>query len=796
MRLPRGLPPRRLALFAAAGLCLAILGPAAWHARFVSPEPTLLLRDRNDLFLGEVALAARQSQFGYWTLSAVPPRIAAATLAVEDRRFDSHPGVDPFAVARALGTDLRHLRRISGGSTLAMQVARLQHPGRRNLLRKAQEAVTALLLTARYGRAGVLRHYLEIVPYGNRIHGIAYAARRYLDKPVEDLSWAETAFLTAIPQSPRRMNPFDPEGRLRAIRRGKRILGLLHARGALSDDELSLGTREIGRLRVPPRGERPPEAIHAVLRFAAEAQTPEGRRALAGRTVVRLALDLPLQRRVVVAARNAVAIWEKQGAGNAAVIVIDRQQNAVVARVGSTKWADADHAGAIDFARVPRSPGSALKPFLYALALERGTITPATILPDLDRGAGGITNADELFLGPLLPRVALANSRNVPAADLLDRIGLAEGYDFLRALELHDGSIPVQRYGLGLAIGGMPVTLEELVRAYTVFTNDGVLAEPLAWEGQVRPRPRRLVSEETARAVTLYLADPMARLPSFPRMGVTEYPFPVAVKTGTSSRYRDAWTVAFSARYLVGVWVGHPDFKPMNRLSGYRAAAELAQKVMLALHADQTDGLADHSFPAPRGFSSVRLCAMTGRLATEACEKTVTEWIRPGVEPLESCASHVRLAVDARSGLLATRATPRRFVKIRTFVDLGPRYASWSAAAGLPHPPGLVEARRPPESSDVSPLSETTARVRIVAPENGLRVVRDPETPAADATVALKAVVSPAASEIVWWVDGAPFATVAWPYTARWKVTPGAHTFVARLPFVKLASPPVSIRVE
>ncbi len=798
MRLSGWSPPRRLALLAAAALCLAVLGPAVWRARFVSPEPTLLLRDRNDRFLGEVAFADKRPEFGYWTLPEVPERVVAATIAVEDRRFASHAGVDPFAVARAVVQNIRHLKRVSGGSTLAMQVARLQHPGRRHLLRKAQEAVTALLLTAWYGRAGVLRHYLEIVPYGNRIHGIAYAARRYLDKPVEDLSWAETAFLTAIPQSPRKMNPFDPEGRLRAIRRGKRILALLHARGALSADELSLAAREIERLHVPPRSERPPEAIHAVLRFASLARTPETRRALSGRTVVRLTLDLPLQRRVVQAARWAVAAWEKQGAGNAAVIVVDRRRNEVVARVGSTRWADAEHAGAIDFARVPRSPGSALKPFLYALALERGTITPATILPDLDRGAGGITNADDLFLGPLLPRVALANSRNVPAADLLDRIGLAEGYDFLRSLELHDGSVPVQRYGLGLAIGGMPVTLEELVRAYSVFTNDGVLVEPLAWEGQPRPRPRRLVSEETARAVTLYLADPMARLPSFPRMGVTEYPFPVAVKTGTSSRYRDAWTVAYSSRYLVGVWIGHPDFKPMNKLSGYRAAAELAQRVMVALHADETDGLGDLSFPAPRGFVSVRLCAMTGRLATEACEKIVTEWLHPGHEPLDPCTSHVRLAIDARSGLLATRATPRRFLRLRTFVDLGPRYAAWSASAGLPHPPGgsasveLLAPHEPPTTL----LAGITSRVRITAPENGLHVLLDPETPAAEATVALKAVVSPAVREIVWWVDGSPFATVPWPYTARWKVTPGAHTFVARLPFVKLASPPVSIRVE
>jgi hypothetical protein len=200
---------------------------------------------------------------------------------------------------------------------------------------------------------------------------------------------------------------------------------------------------------------------------------------------------------------------------------------------------------------------------------------------------------------------------------------------------------------------------------------------------------------------------------------------------------------------------------------------------------------------------SVRLCAMTGRLATEACEKTVTEWIKPGVESLDPCTAHVRLAIDARSGLRANRSTPRRFVKLRTYVDLGPRYAAWSAAAGLARPPDgsrSGEERGPRGSSSASNVSPVatgvTSRLRIVSPENGLRVVRDPETPAAEATVALKAVVSPATREIVWWVDDAPFATVPWPYTVRWKVTPGLHTIVARLPFVKLASPAISIRVD
>jgi len=231
-----------------------------------------------------------------------------------------------------------------------------------------------------------------------------------------------------------------------------------------------------------------------VLRFEELLTDPELRRTLASDPIVDTTLDLDLQREVSWLAWDAVRRLERRGAGNAAVLVVDRGSWEVTAAVGSTDYFDPDHAGAIDYLRVPRSSGSTLKPFLYALALERGTITPTTILDDLDRGGGGITNADERFLGPLLPRVALANSRNVPAANLLAGIGLDEGYGLLGELGLHDGSEPARRYGLGLAIGGLPVTLEGLVRAYTVLAGDGRLRD-LVW---YRQQPRRPASSATS----------------------------------------------------------------------------------------------------------------------------------------------------------------------------------------------------------------------------------------------------------------------------------------------------------
>ncbi|MBN2370837.1 MAG: transglycosylase domain-containing protein [Vicinamibacteria bacterium] len=780
-------------LFAA---LLFVLGLAGWRARLTAPDPTFLLRDRHGRFLAEVGATAGD-EFGYWPVAKLPQRVVLATIAIEDQRFHSHSGVDPTAVARAVVVNLRSRRRLSGASTLAMQIARMQHPGRRTYPRKALEALTALLMTVFHGRDAVLAHYLRVVPYGNRVHGIAYAARRYLDKPVEDLSWAEIAFLTSIPQSPARMNPFLPLGRARAVDRGRRILDRLLDRRVLSDEEHELARRQIAELVVPPPGERPRDALHAILRLERALQSEPLRIKHCAQPVVTTSLDLDVQNEASWIVSQAVERWRPRGAGNAAVVVLARRTNEVLAWIGSSDYFDAAHAGAIDYTGILRSPGSALKPFLYALAIERGSITPASILDDIERGAGGITNADDRFLGPLLPRTALANSRNVTAANLLARVGVDEGYAFLREVGLHDAEEPARRYGLGLSIGGMPVTLERLVRAYTLFSREGRLGDLIWFREQSPAEQRRLLSEDSTRQIALYLSDPLARLPSFARMGALEYPFPVAVKTGTSSCYRDAWTVAFSTRYVVGVWVGDPDFRPMNRLGGYRSAAEIARSLLLELHGDQTQGLDDLSFPPPRGFIPIRLCALTGARATSACDRVIVEWFRPGTEPVDHCRAHVRMTVDTRSGRLATAHTPHDFKEERAFVDLPPRYAAWAAAAGLPRPPTTIPWNDAGRSHDAPSLaSMATPRISITAPENGIRILLDPETPPEAATLALRAVVDPPVPQIVWHVDGRPFEVVDYPYVTRWRLAPGEHVFVARLPHARASSSSISVSVE
>ena len=313
-------------------------------------------------------------------------------------------------------------------------------------------------------------------------------------------------------------------------------------------------------------------------------------------------------------------------------MVVRRGSRAVLADVTA---ASAQPGGSIDYTTTLRSPGSTLKPFLYALGLQRGLIAPQDVLDDQPEHAAGIANADHDFLGPLLPRQALANSRNVPATNLLRRIGLNDGFAFLRRLGLHHLDGPADRFGLAMEIGALPTSLDRLMRAYATLAEDGI-DDDLVWFDGAPSTPKRLIAAGAVRLVGRFLSDPMARLPTFPRYGSSEFPFAVALKTGTSQGYRDAWTIAWSRDYLVGVWVGRADAGPMTQLSGARAAAQLAQAVMLRLHdAGRTDFVAGE-FTAPAGRPT-ELCP------DQACSQRLTEWVDPAAVPRAAPLAHLAI---------------------------------------------------------------------------------------------------------------------------------------------------------
>ncbi len=792
-----------LRIVKATGLLVLVFGivviwRAVPRAQLIAPEPSFLVLDRHQQFVAEISQDADQG-YGYWPLKNRPKRIIDATLAREDRRFWQHHGVDFLALARAVFQNISAGRRISGASTIAMQVARMQSQGERSYFNKAVEAVTALLLTARYEREAILLHYLRLVPYGNQIYGISYAAERYFSKTVDDLSWAEIALLAAIPQSPSLNNPLKPSGKKRAGIRAERILKELMEKGLIADAQYHLAITQLQQISFPALQSRPLGAMHSILKLQQvifkEKNSFDSYR-------LQATIDLDLQSRVQALSKTYKEEWSASGANQVAVVVLDSESGEVLAWSGSSDYFDPEQ-GAIDYIQVPRSSGSTLKPFIYAHALSKKDITAATLLADLVTVSNGMSNSDNRFLGPMLPRRALANSRNIPAVNLVRKTGIDNVYLFFQELALHDGLLPASHYGAGIAIGALPVTLESLMQAYSIFANDGNLI-PLRW---FRDRPavpaKNILDRNIARHINLFLSDPQARLPSFPRMGTTEYGFPVAVKTGTSQGYRDAWTLAYSRQYSVGVWVGRSDAKPMRKLGGAASAAQLAQSLMHQLHENIAAGEHLQWLP-PEGYESVTLCSYTGKLANSRCHQTMSEWLQAEqIPPLDdSFESHW---IDRRNGLLAGQWTPVQHLQQKQFVNLPPIYRFWGKSNGLTPAPQRYSALDNPDQnfnhdlgseSQFAALGNDEIAINILSPRNNLRVTRLPEVPDSSNSLAFHLELSQPVEQVLWYVDNRPYRTIAYPYTLRWTLESGEHRFQAELPYYGIRSEVIKIRVD
>lgn len=781
-----------LVLGLGAGLWLAAVVPE--RIVLVTPEPSVLFEDAEGRYLAE--RSTDDAQHGFWPPAGpLPSKVVLATMAAEDVRFETHHGVDFRSVVRAVYQNIRNLRVVQGASTLAMQVVRLQDPGRRSLSRKAVEATVALGITHRFGREAVLRHYLTIAPYGNQNHGIVYAARRYMNKPLEDLTWAEAALLASLPRLPGRMNLYRANGWGRAERRARHVLTRLKEVGWIPEEDFIRAVTQLPMLRLLEKEKRPANALHAILALEREHRAGRMTEGPGSRNIVRTTIDLDIQRSVSELARRYVKGLRRDGAGNLAMVVVDRATGGVKAYLGSAEYGDVRSKGSIDYARVLRSPGSALKPFLFALGMWRKGFTAATLLTDVGlildpkRGGYSIKNYDGGYLGPVLYRNALANSRNIPSIEVLQAVGVEAALEHFGDLGLVTRWKDPDHYGLSLALGSLHVTLFDLVRAYGVLAAGGSAFEMRWTDDPARvTRPRaRILPEDIARQISLFLSDPMARLPSFPRLGWLEYPFPVAVKTGTSQGYRDAWCVAYSERYLVGAWVGHPDNFPMKRRSGADSAAMLVHRAMEELHPREMEGLGDRPFPPPRGFVARRIDMLSGKLAREDTPHVALEWFAPGTEPVEETDVYQMVTLDTATGRRAAPDCPPGRRQSKRFVSLEPRFARWAKISGFDLPPmdpadPLAQLRPDPE-------------LTIVTPCKDMRLMADPETPRDQATIALEASVTPPAPQVVWYLDGEPLAIADYPYTTRWKITPGEHILQVGLPYAPVRSAPVKVRV-
>ncbi|WP_083901179.1 penicillin-binding protein 1C [Azospirillum sp. B4] len=498
------------------------------------------------------------------TVADASPSYLKMLVAYEDHRFYRHPGVDPLALARAIAQAVRHGRVVSGGSTLTMQVARLLEPRPRTVGAKLVEMFRAVQLEARFSKREILGMYLTLAPFGGNLEGARAASLAYFDRPPATLTPGQAALLVTLPQSPTKRRPdLAPE----AARAGRdALLRRMAAKGVLTRQAAQEGMSE-----PVPTGRRP-------LPFLAPHLADRLRRAAPPGSVIASTLDAGLQRRVEALTRDTQSTLEP--AAEVAVLVMETGSRKARAYVGGSFTGPF---GQIDMVAAPRSPGSALKPFVYGLGFEALPLHPETRINDAPTVFGDYAprNFDGGFHGLVTVREALQQSLNVPAVKVLDRLGPARFLGRLREVGAQVGlPQPDAAPGLPLALGGLGLNLADLTNLYADLADGGqarplLLTRPEEGERAARRPARRLMSPVAA----WYVADILAQTPRPDGRAAVGGRW-VAYKTGTSYGFRDAWAVGFTPTHVVGVWVGRPDGTPRPGAAGRDVAAPLLFRVV------------------------------------------------------------------------------------------------------------------------------------------------------------------------------------------------------------------------
>ena len=635
-------------------LALALFFTAQLFLRFVSLPSALLrplvqsieLLDRNGIPLREARVDERFSR--ELTIDQIPPRVIHAVLAAEDKRFYRHHGVDWLAAARALTNGLTRRHTTSGASTITQQLIKIAEHRPRTWRTKLIEAATALRLEQVWSKDQILCAYLNRVDFGNLNIGLATAADYYFGKPVLDLSAAEAALLAGLPRNPRRLNPhvaFE-----KALQRERSVLRRMRENGWLSVPEYELAAAELLRLQPPRRIFRAPHFTELLLQ-----ESP----AITG-AEIRTTLDLALNQQVERILRDRLAQIRDHNAHDAAAVVIDNASGDVISLVGSADYF-APGTGQVNGAWAKRSAGSTLKPFTYLLALERGA-TPATMIADVRTSfpaAGGFyrpENYNRRCYGPVSYRTALASSLNIPAVKvLLAAGGPATLHERLRTVGLTTLNHSAEIYGLGLTLGNCEARLLELTNAYASLARLGEF-RPWRLLADSPSFSRRYSRPELVWQIADIMSDNSARTLSFGINSALRFEYPVACKTGTSTDFRDNWTIGFTPEFTAGVWVGNFDGAPMHEVSGVTGAGPILHGIFDHLHA--VKGTTWYRTPAQVVERVVH--PLTGRLLAETDPRGVREkFIAGNLPPPEARGDYT---ADGK-------------------VKLGSEYSEWAASA-------------------------------------------------------------------------------------------------------------------
>jgi penicillin-binding protein 1C len=744
---------------AAIGVFAALLG-VAW---LFLPKPPPLegvsfsqrILDRDGRLL-RLTLSADEKYRLHTPLEKVSPDLIAATLLHEDQRFWNHPGVNPFAALRATWNVCLRRGGRGGASTITMQLARLRYHLRTRTFRgKLLQMFRALQIERRYTKAQILEAYLNLAPYGRNIEGAGAASLLYFGKQANALSRHEAVALSVMPQSPTRRTPRAGQGNPALLAAANRLFAQYQKQATGKRDAAD-------EFHVQPLGRRDLLAPHFVMRVAGEYPT---------RREIATTIDRDLQRLVERRIAAYVESHRRLGVANASAMLVDTRSMEVLAQAGSADFFDESINGQVDGTRSRRSPGSTLKPFIYARAIDQGLIHPLTMLADAPRRFSGYNpeNFDGDFAGPIKASDALARSRNVPAVALAAQLARPTFYEFLKSAGVALPQ-PESYYGLALPLGGGEVTMEELVRLYAVLANGGRLLPlhrtlPHAADG----RGIRLLSPEAA-FLTL---DMLGHVPR-PDLGGEAGDEGVYWKTGTSMGFRDAWSVAIFDHYVLAVWVGNFDGRRNAAFVGRTCAGPLLFQMIDAMRLQGRARPRRLSPPPGANLQRVELCAVTGQLPTAACAHRITGWFIPGVSPITECEVHREIIVDADTGLRVPVDDGSRPVRREVFEFWPSELMALFEKAGLPR------SRPPPfePGAGVETIARSGKPPRIVSPANGqIYAIRPGDDVNGD--IALRAETDADATRIYWFAGKAFLGSSAPRDAFRWRPSPGAYRIVA-----------------
>ncbi|MGP8217678.1 MAG: penicillin-binding protein 1C [Bacteroidia bacterium] len=569
----------------------------------------------------------------------IPEGLKKAFIFKEDKYFFLHPGVNLFALARAFFQDIRAGKVVSGASTVTMQVARMLSPERRSFYNKFKEIFRALQLESHFSKEEILEMYFNLLPYGGNVEGIKAASLIYLHKLPIDLSPAEIATLMIVPNSPRHYRFDNNNG---AIIAGRNKWLERFGKAKLFKD------REIEQAISEPLYAKRIDIPRIAPQFCIELA-----RKYKGTAYIQTNIDLNMQKKaqnVLTEYVQKLTLWNIT---NAAVLIVRNKDHAVMAYVSSANFDDMAHQGQVDGVDAIRSPGSALKPFLYALAFDQGLATPKTILYDVPSNFNGYQpqDYDRIFRGKVTVEDALLNSLNVPAVKMLSNMDIATYINVLENGGCHSLVSQQQKLGLSLVLGGCGIKLKELTGLYVTLANGGQYAPLRYTKDQPEIKPVQLLSKESSFMISHILTE-MERTDVPANMDDAEHFPKIAWKTGTSYGHHDGWCVGYNDKYTVGVWVGNFNAAESPELSGASCAVPLMTQLFSTLnYYNDFNWL---KFPPHVGVRWV--CSETGKIPNTWCNNLVPDYYIPGVSSTETCEHMKMVYTDAKGTISYCRS--------------------------------------------------------------------------------------------------------------------------------------------